>query len=78
MSFQQIQSILADKAQDLLTHACKVHKEHLHLPGKDFVDRIFSPSDRNIRVLQSLQQMYNHGRLSGTGPLDGGNLIQGI
>ncbi len=78
MSFHQIQSALGDKAQDLLTHVCKVHKEHLHLPGHDFVDRIFSPSDRNIRVMQSLEQMFNHGRLAGTGYLSILPVDQGI
>jgi len=78
MSFLEIEEILGDKAKDLLTHECKVSKHHLHLPGKDFVDRIFASSDRNIRVMQSLQEMYNHGRLGGTGYLSILPVDQGI
>ena len=52
----------------LLEHQCKtIAKEHLHLPGPDFVDRIFAPSDRSPRVLGSLQHLFDTGRLSGTG-----------
>ena len=53
---RRIQSILGDDSA-LLEHQCKtIAKEHLHLPGPDFVDRIFAPSDRSPRVLGSLQQ----------------------
>ena len=44
-----------------------IPKERLHLPGGDFVDRIFRDSNRNLRVLRSLQTLLNHGRLGGTG-----------
>jgi class I fructose-bisphosphate aldolase len=44
-----------------------VAKDGLHLPGPDFVDRIFALSDRNNRVLGSLQRLYGQGRLGGTG-----------
>jgi len=61
---------LGDEAKDLLEHVCATTpKEQLHLPGPDFVDRIFTGSDRNNRVLASLQRMLTHGRLSGTGYL---------
>jgi class I fructose-bisphosphate aldolase len=46
---------------------CRVPKEHLHLPGPEWVDRIFMGSDRNIRVLQAMQSMMSHGRLANTG-----------
>ena len=78
MPFSRIVEILGDKAPGLMSHVCKVPKHHLHLPGADFVDRIFSPSDRNIRVLQSLQSMFYHGRLSGTGYLSILPVDQGI
>src|SRR5438552_19035202 len=59
---------LGDKAESLLNFANpKIPKERLHLPGPDVVDRIFAGSDRNNRVLGSLQRMVNHGRLGGTG-----------
>jgi fructose-bisphosphate aldolase, class I len=79
MSFAQIQKLLGSKAQDLLSHVCKtVPKERLHIPGPDWVDRIFSPSDRNIRVLRSLQTLFSHGRLAGTGYLSILPVDQGI
>lgn len=78
-SFNQLVSLLGPKADDLLQHKCRtVSKEQLHLPGADWVDRIFSPSDRNIRVLRSLQQMFGHGRLAGTGYLSILPVDQGI
>jgi class I fructose-bisphosphate aldolase len=67
-SFSEIQSILGDKAENLLGHQCKtIDQSLLHLPGPDFVDRIYSQTDRNNKVLGSLQKMFNHGRLGGTG-----------
>jgi fructose-bisphosphate aldolase, class I len=52
----------------LLEHQCKtIPKESLHLPGPDFVDRIFSMTDRSPRVLVALQALFNTGRLGGTG-----------
>ena len=74
-----IEKILGDKAQDLLTHSCKtISKEKLHIPGPDWVDRIFSVSDRNIRVLRSLQTLFNHGHLAGTGYLSILPVDQGV
>lgn len=68
MSNKKIVELLGANADNLLNHTCKtVSKEHLHLPGPDFVDRVFSNSNRSIPVMRSLQQIYNHGRLSGTG-----------
>ncbi len=63
-----IQSLLGDKAESLLGfNAPKISKERLHLPGPDFVDRIFMQSDRNNRVLGNLAWLYKNGRLGGTG-----------
>ncbi|GAB4465481.1 MAG: class I fructose-bisphosphate aldolase [Anaerolineales bacterium] len=74
-----IQSLLGDKAEYLLGfNSPKIPKTRLHLPGPDFVDRIFAQSDRNNRVLSSLQRMYNHGRLGGTGYLSILPVDQGI
>jgi len=79
MSLAEITSLLGAEADDLLKHVCKtVPKERLHLPGPDWVDRIFGPSDRNVRVLRSLQTMFNHGRLAGTGYLSILPVDQGI
>lgn len=64
----KIQEILGADASLLLQHQCKtVSKEHLHLPGPDFIDRILAPSDRPARTLVSLSQLFNGGRLAGTG-----------
>ncbi|HUD01901.1 MAG TPA: class I fructose-bisphosphate aldolase, partial [Rhabdochlamydiaceae bacterium] len=79
MSYTKIQKLLGRKAKSLLSHVCKtVPKDRLHLPGPDWVDRIFAQSDRNIRVLRSLQSLYNHGRLAHTGYLSILPVDQGI
>jgi len=63
-----IQSLLGDAAEDLLTHESKgIPKDDLHLPGPDFVERVFEQTDRSPQVLRNLQSLYSHGRLSGTG-----------
>ena len=75
----RIEKMLGGEAKDLLTHACKtVSKEHLHLPGPDFVERIFTPSDRPAPMLRNLQTFYDHGRLAGTGYLSLLPVDQGI
>jgi len=62
-----IEAILGDLSP-LLDHRCKtIPKEQLHLPGPDFVNRIWADSDRPTRVLGSLQSLFHHGRLGGTG-----------
>src|SRR5437867_2484408 len=64
----RIQEILGSDAGSLLNHQCKtISKDKLHLPGPDFIDRIYAGSDRPIRALVSLQQLFKSGRLSGTG-----------
>src|SRR3989449_4916647 len=64
----RIQEILGSEAQSLLSHQCKtIPKEQLHLPGSDFIDRIFIGSDRPTRALVSLQQLFGSGRLAKTG-----------
>src|SRR5579862_3726714 len=64
----EIEKLLADSAKGLLEHKCKtVPKERLHLPGPDFVDRIFAPTDRNSQVLRNLQTLFHSGRLAGSG-----------
>ena len=63
----KIQELLGSEANTLLSYKAKFPKEQLHLPGPDFVDRIFAYTDRNINVLKNLQSIFSHGRLSGTG-----------
>jgi class I fructose-bisphosphate aldolase len=79
MSITQIQKHLGSKAQDLLSHVCKtIPKEKLHHPRADFVDHIVASSNRNNRVLGSLQSLFSHGRLAGTGYLSILPVDQGI
>ena len=56
----------------------KISKDRLHLPGPDFVDRVWKDSDRPVPVLRSLQQLFDHGRLGGTGYLSILPVDQGI
>lgn len=59
---------LGTSAESLLNHQCKtISKEILHLPGSDFVDRIFLNTNRSVQVLKSMQSIYGHGRLANTG-----------
>src|ERR1700684_297488 len=63
-----IQELLGADADKLLGYRCKgITKEDLHLPGPEFVDRIFIPSDRNQRVINQIQRLHSHGRLAGSG-----------
>ena len=63
-----IQDLLGPEADKLLEYRCQtVSRDLLHLPGPDFLDRIFVPSDRNPRVLANLHRIFHTGRLAGTG-----------
>jgi class I fructose-bisphosphate aldolase len=64
---EKIKELLGKEAEALLTYKAKYPKENLHLPGSDFVDRIFAQTDRNINVLKNLQWILSTGRLAGTG-----------
>ena len=63
----KIKEYLGKEADSLLSYKAKVSKDHLNLPGPDFVDRVFMNSDRNNNVLRNLQRIFSNGRLSGTG-----------
>src|SRR5690606_8277173 len=68
MNFSAIQQLLGDQSEYLLNHQSKtIGKDHLHLPGSDFVDRIFGISNRSNQVLNSLSWIHNTGRLAGSG-----------
>src|ERR1051325_7512612 len=74
-----IQTYLGAKADSLFGFKSpKISKDRLHLPGPDFVDRIWSVSDRNPRVIAALYRMFHTGRLSGTGYLSILPVDQGI
>jgi len=79
MNYSKIQSLLGKEADSLLSHTCKtVGKQQLHLPGPDWVDRIFAGTDRHVRVLRSLQTLFGQGRLAHTGYLSILPVDQGI
>src|SRR5262245_22866287 len=64
----KVEEILGAEAADLLQHECKtMSRDLLHLPGPDYVERVYAGSDRPARVLTSLQALLDHGRLAGTG-----------
>ncbi|MDQ3740133.1 MAG: class I fructose-bisphosphate aldolase [Actinomycetota bacterium] len=68
MTTSRLEELLGENAQDLLSHQCETFPaSQLHLPGPDFVDRVFVDSDRPTNVLRNLQWLLNSGRLSGTG-----------
>ena len=78
-SLGKLEEVLGEGAQELLEHKCQtVPKEQLHLPGPDFVDRVWKDSDRPTRVLRSLQTLFEHGRLASTGYLSILPVDQGI
>jgi len=75
----KIQELLGDQAQSLLGHKCKtIPKEQLHLPGPDYLDRVFAHTDRKPSVIRSMAAMFGHGRLAGTGYLSILPVDQGI
>ncbi len=69
---------LGAEADDLLGHQCVLPADMLHVPGGDFVDRVWTASDRNPQVLRSIQSLYGHGRLGGSGYLSILPVDQGI
>ena len=74
-----IEQLLGPKAESLLGFKNpKIPKEHLHLPGPDFIDRIYAQTDRNLRVLANLQRLFGTGRLANTGYLSILPVDQGI
>lgn len=72
-------SLLGDEASYLLEHTCSgIPKELIHAPGPDYVDRIMAPSDRGPGTLRAMQQIFNSGRLGGTGYVSMLPVDQGI
>ena len=68
LDIKKIEELLGDEADYLLNfNSPKIPKENLHLPGPDWVDRVFPISDRPIPVSRNMQAILGNGRLSGTG-----------
>ena len=79
MTLNEIEQLLGAEAQTLLEHQCKgIPREMLHLPGPDFVDRVFVPTDRKIGVLRNMQPLFDHGNLAHSGYLSILPVDQGI
>jgi class I fructose-bisphosphate aldolase len=73
-----IESLLGKEAEDLLTYTAKVSQDLLHLPGSDFIDRIWVNSNRSPQVLRNLKHIYSTGRLANTGYLSILPVDQGV
>lgn len=78
MDINKLYELLGSDAENLIKYKPKISKESLHIPGKDFVDKVWLNSDRNTRVLNSLKRLFNNGRLSGTGYLSILPVDQGV
>ncbi len=75
----RLEELLGADADDLLNHKCEtIPAEQLHLPGPDFVDRVWTDSDRTTGTLRNLQWLFSSGRLSGTGHVSILPVDQGI
>ena len=79
LSYSEIQSFLGGESENLLSYSCtKIPKNQIIHPGKNWVDKIFKESDRNNRTLRSLQTLFDHGNLAGTGYLSILPVDQGV
>ena len=68
MRTTDIAALLGEHASSLLDHRCEgVTADQLHLPGPDYIDRVFLDTDRSVPVVRNLSALYNSGRLAGTG-----------
>ena len=75
----RIEELLGSDARNLLDHTAQtITKDHIQLPGPDFIDRVWSISDRSPAVLRSLQSLFDNGRLAGTGYLSILPVDQGV
>src|SRR5215204_2997722 len=67
-TMDRIEELLGANARTLLDHkSSTISKELIQLPGPDFIDRVWTISDRPTKVLRSLQSLLDNGRLAGTG-----------
>jgi class I fructose-bisphosphate aldolase len=68
LTSSRLEELLGDEADSLLNHKCGTFDaSNLHLPGPDFIERVFVQTDRNAQVLRNLHALYNTGRLAGSG-----------
>ncbi len=79
MNYEQINELLGKEGEKLLTYKSKTFpKENLNLPGPDFIDRVFTNTNRTVQTLKNLNSIFNSGRLSGTGYLSILPVDQGV
>jgi class I fructose-bisphosphate aldolase len=78
MNLRDIESMLGHESENLLRYQPKISKERLHLPGPDFIDRVWVHSYRTPAVLRNFQLLFNTGRLGGSGYLSILPVDQGI
>jgi class I fructose-bisphosphate aldolase len=70
LSINEIREILGDEADDFLNYTCQgIPKENLYEPGPDFIERVVEKTDRNNRVLNNMERLFQAGRLANTGYL---------
>src|SRR5215208_229147 len=78
-ALSRVEELLGEDGRALLDfNSPKISRDSLQTPGPDFVDRVFALSDRTPQVLRSLQSLFDHGRLGGTGYLSILPVDQGI
>src|SRR3954469_11632187 len=78
-ALSRIEELLGEDGRALLEfNSPKISKDVLHTPSPTFVDDVWAQSDRNPQVLRSLQSLFDHGRLAGTGYLSILPVDQGI
>ncbi len=79
MTTSEMITLIGEKNENLLTHSCgTISKDLLHLPSPNFIDTVFSLSNRNAQTLRNLAALFNHGRLSGSGYLSILPVDQGV
>lgn len=79
LSYKQIQELLGKDAKSLLEHKSQTfNQNNLTLPSSDYIDKVFSQTDRSNRVLRNLGSLYFNGRLGNTGYLSILPVDQGI
>ncbi|MDR0590492.1 MAG: class I fructose-bisphosphate aldolase [Puniceicoccales bacterium] len=65
---RRIRDFIDSDSSGLVEYQCQtIPKDSLHLPGPDFIDRVFTHTDRSQRVLNHLAWIMGAGRLAGTG-----------
>ena len=79
MDYNELMELIGRENENLLSHVCEtVPKQNLHLPGPDFIDDVFSISNRNPQTLRNIASLFNTGRLANTGYLSILPVDQGV